>query len=180
MNVWYSNPFRKDKNIGKAYNDFIKSLKANDDDWIVLQDGDITYLTSDWGNRVEDALSLDGDKYGLVSCYTNRLNSKWQLHEQKFSEEMDIRKHHEIALGYNKEGIEDFKHIVAGFWIAFQLKTWKKTGGFIEKNIACDAIFNSQVRDLGLKIGLIRSLYVFHLYRVWADKEPWNERKHLR
>lgn len=180
MNVWYSNPFRKDKNIGKAYNDFIKSLKANDEDWLVLQDGDITYLTSDWGNRVEDALSLDGDKYGLVSCYTNRLNSKWQLHEQKFSEEMDIRKHHEIAIGYNKEGIEDFKHIVAGFWMAFQLKTWKKTGGFIEKNIACDAIFNSQVRDLGLKVGLIRSLYVFHLYRVWADKEPWNERKHLR
>lgn len=180
ITVYYSNPYRSDKNIGKAYNDFIKGLKANDEDWIVLQDGDIMYLTPDWGKRIEDALALDGDKYGLVGCYTNRLNSKWQLHQNTFSEEMDIRKHYEIALTYQYEGIKECNHIVAGCWMAFQYKTWKKIGGFIENNISCDAIFNSKVRDLGLNIGLIRSLYVFHLYRVWAEKEPWNERKHLR
>jgi GT2 family glycosyltransferase len=180
MRIFYSNPFRTDKNIGKAYNDFIKSLNAQDEDWIVLQDGDIMYLTPDWGKRIEDALVMEGEKFGLIGCYTNRLNSKWQLHQNNFSEEMDIRKHYEIAISYNDEGIEEYKHIVAGCWMAFQYKIWKKIGGFIEKNISCDAIFNSQVRDLGLKIGLIKSLYVFHLYRIWSDGDPRNERKHLK
>jgi GT2 family glycosyltransferase len=123
---------------------------------------------------------MEGEKFGLIGCYTNRLNSKWQLHQNNFSEEMDIRKHYEIAISYNDEGIEEYKHIVAGCWMAFQYKIWKKIGGFIEKNISCDAIFNSQVRDLGLKIGLIKSLYVFHLYRIWSDGDPRNERKHLK
>lgn len=180
MRIFYSNPYRSDKNIGKAYNDFIKSLQAEDNDWVVIQDGDMMYLTPDWGRRIEDALALDGGKFGLVGCYTNRLNSKNQLHKNTFSEETDIRKHYEIALTYNQEGIEPFKHIVAGLWMAFQIKTWKKLGGFTENNISCDAIFNAKVRDAGMKVGLIRSLYVFHLYRIWAEKEPWNERKHLK
>lgn len=180
MRIFYSNPYRSDKNIGKAYNDFIKSLQAEDNDWVVIQDGDMMYLTPDWGRRIEDALALDGEKFGLVGCYTNRLNSKNQLHKNTFSEETDICKHYEIALTYNQDGIEPFKHIVAGLWMAFQIKTWKKLGGFTENNISCDAIFNAKVRDAGMKVGLIRSLYVFHLYRIWAEKEPWNERKHLK
>jgi len=36
-----------------------------------------------------------------------------------------------------------------------------------------------RVKELGLKVGLIRSLYVFHSYRPWTDFEPWNEKKHL-
>ena len=39
---------------------------ANDNDWIVIQDGDIIYLTSDWGARIHKALEMDGDKFGLM------------------------------------------------------------------------------------------------------------------
>jgi hypothetical protein len=49
LKIFYSNPFDLDKNIGKAYNEYLASINANDDDWIVLQDGDILYLTPDWG-----------------------------------------------------------------------------------------------------------------------------------
>lgn len=179
LTIYYSNPFRSDKNIGKAYNDFIKKLSPNDDDWIVLQDGDMMYLTPDWGKRIEDALRLDGHKFGIVGCYTNRLNSVNQLHGRKLSEDFNIKNHHDISLGYNEEGIEPFGHIVAGMFMAFQYKTWKMVGGFVEKNISCDAIFNQMIFERGMTSGLIRSLYVFHLYRIWADKDPRNERKHL-
>lgn len=181
MRIFYSNPYRTDKNIGKAYNDFIKSLKAEDDDWIVLQDGDMMFLTPDWGKRIEDALVLDGDKFGLIGCYTNRIKSSSQLHGGVISEDFNIKNHYEIALSYQGAGIEEVKkQVVAGFFMAFQFKTWKKVGGFTENNISCDAIFNSKVREAGMKVGLIRSLYVFHIYRMWAEKEPWNERKHLK
>jgi hypothetical protein len=177
--IFYSNPFSVEKNIGKAHNDFIKSLNANDEDWIVIQDGDMMYLTDDWGKRISDALSLDGDKFGLVGCYTNRLRGLHQLHGNEFSYETDIKKHYEIAKTYGGEGIQPIKQGVAGVFMAFQYKTWKKVKGFQENSIVFDSLFNLRVRELGLKVGLIRSLYVFHLYRIWAEKEPWNEKKHL-
>lgn len=180
IRIWYSNPYRSDKNIGGAYNEFIRGLKAQDDDWIVLQDGDILYLTPDWGKRVEEALASEGHNYGLVGCYTNRIKSSHQQHGGRMSEDFNIKSHYEIAMSYDKKGIEETNLGIAGFFMAFQYKTWKKVGGFVENNISCDSIFNSQVREAGLKVGLIRSLYVFHVYRMWAEKEPWNERKHLR
>ena len=179
LKIFYSNPFDLNKNIGKAYNEYLSSLNAQDDDWIVMQDGDILYLTGDWGKRIHDALVLDGDKFGLVGCYTNRLRSKHQLHKNEFSYDLNVRNHYEIAMSYQDEGIQEIKQYIAGFFMAFQYKTWKAVKGFEENSIVFDTMFNVRVRDLGLKVGLIRSLYVFHLYRIWAEKEPWNEKKHL-
>lgn len=178
LKIFYSNPFDLDKNIGKAYNQYLSSLNANDDDWIVMQDGDILYLTPDWGKRIHDALSLDGDKFGLVGCYTNRLRSKHQLHNKAFNYDLDIKNHYEIAKSYGGVGIQEIKEYIAGFFMAFQYKTWKKIK-FAESSLAFDSLFSMRVKELGLKVGLIRSLYVFHLYRIWAEKEPWNEKKHL-
>ena len=126
MKIFYSNPFSLDKNIGKAYNEYLSSLNANDEDWIVMQDGDILYLTPDWGKRINDALYLDGDKFGLVGCYTNRLRSKHQLHEKAFSSDLNVRNHYNIAMSYEGEGIQEIKEYIAGFFMAFQYKTWKK------------------------------------------------------
>lgn len=178
LKIFYSNPFSVDKNIGKAHNDFIKSLNANDDDWIVIQDGDMLYLTDDWGKRIEEALKKDGQNFGLIGCYTNRLRGKHQLHGNKFSYETDIKKHYEIALTYGGCGVQEIKEYIAGFFMCFQYKTWKKIK-FTENSLAFDSLFSMRVKELGLKIGLIRSLYVFHSYRLWADLEPWNEKKHL-
>lgn len=179
LNIFYSNPFNLDKNIGKAYNDYLTCLNANDDDWIVMQDGDILYLTADWGKRINDALSLDGDKFGLVGCYTNRLRSKHQLHGNAFSYDLNVRNHFDIANSYKEEGIQEIKEYIAGFFMAFQYKTWKKIK-FTENSLAFDSLFSMRVKELDLKIGLIRSLYVFHGYRLWTDDEPWNDKKHLQ
>jgi hypothetical protein len=179
VKIYYSNPFSVEKNIGGAINQFIKSLNASDNDWIVIQDGDMLYLTDDWGKRIHDALQKDGENFGLVGCYTNRLRGRHQLHNNEFSFNTDIKHHYEIAKSYEGEGIQEIKQGVAGVFMAFQYKTWKAVKGFEENSIVFDSLFNVRVRDLGLKVGLIRSLYVFHLYRIWAEKEPWNEKKHL-
>ncbi len=178
LKIFYSNPFDLNKNIGKAYNEYLSSLNAEDDDWIVMQDGDILYLTGDWGKRVHDALALDGDKFGLVGCYTNRLRSKHQLHKNEFSYDLNVRRHYEIAMAYQGEGIEEISQYIAGFFMAFKYKTWKKIR-FVENSLAFDSLFSMRVKELGLKVGLIRSLYVFHGYRLWQDFEPWNDKKHL-
>lgn len=181
INVWYSNPYSIEKNIGKAYNDFIKQLNPSDEDWIVMQDGDMMYLTPDWGKRIHEALLLEGHNYGLIGCYTNRLKGLHQLHDRRFSDDTNIKNHYEIANSYEGNHIIELKKEgVAGVFMAFQMKTWKAVKGFREDSISFDTSFNQAVRALGMKVGLINSLYVFHLYRIWAEKEPWNEKKHLQ
>jgi hypothetical protein len=178
MRIFYSNPFSLDKNIGKAYNDYLSCLNAADDDWVVMQDGDIMYLTPDWGKRIHDALALDGNKFGLVGCYTNRLRSKHQLHGKEFNYDLNALNHYQIALTYQDEGIQEIKEYIAGFFMAFQYKTWKKIK-FTEDSLGFDSLFSMRVKEVGLKVGLIKSLYVFHGYRIWSDVEPWNDKKHL-
>lgn len=182
LNIYYSNPYSVQKNIGKAINDFC-AIVPNEDDWIVIQDGDILYLTPDWGKRIQDAIKKDGDKFGLVSCYTNRLSSGHQLYGGKRSDNHDIRYHYKIANTYNAEGIEPLKRHqnIAGFFMAFKKSTWRKVGGFRENDIAFDTSFCMAVKSKGYKIGLIRSLYVYHAYRIWnEDGKPQADRAHLK
>jgi len=106
------------------------------------------------------------------------LRAKHQLHKNEFSYDLNVRNHYEISLNYQGEGIQEIKQYVAGFFMAFQYKTWKRIK-FVENSVAFDSLFSMRVKELGLKIGLIRSLYVFHGYRLWSDVEPWNDKKHL-
>ena len=179
--IIYSNPFRSDKNIGKAYNEFIECLNVPLDTWIVIQDGDIAYLTDDWGKRIEDSIALDGNKFGLIGCKTNRIRGRHQLHEHIFSSDFNVKNHHEIAKEYNEIGIEPINRddVIAGYLMAFTKRTWLMAGGFTEKTPSADAIFNEKVRNLGKQIGQFKNLYVFHCYRLWSD-DPFTETKHLK
>lgn len=180
MNVYYSNPFSIEKNFGKAINDFV-SLVPSGNDWVVIQDGDIIYLTPDWGKRIHDALTLDGDKFGLVGCYTSRLRGLHQLHERKISNNHNMVCHYDIAKTYNEPGIQDIGNLgIAGFFMAFKKSTWERAGGFKENTYVFDTEFNRSVRALGMRLGLIRSLYVYHSYRIWANHDPANNYQHLR
>lgn len=180
MKIWYSNPWSSKLNIGGAINDFCRLIQ-NPEDWIVIQDGDICYLTSDWGKRIEDAIALDGDKFGLIGCYTNRVKDVRNCYGGEFSNDMDMWVHSQIASTCKSEGVEEIDHIVPGYFMAFQKKTFDLVGGFVEDSITADVFFNRAVKLKGLKKGMIRSLYVWHSYRLWAS-DPWDIEgmKHLQ
>jgi hypothetical protein len=146
-------------------------------------DGDCLFLCSDWPQKISEALSNNGHEFGLIGCYTNRLRSAHQLHEGKFSDNHDIRHHWEIAKSYHTPIIRDLKGLgVAGVFMAFQKETWMLAGGFQENSITSDSNFNLKIRKLGLKIGIMENMYIYHAYRPWADsgQRPWDDIKHLR
>lgn len=177
--IWYSNPYSMTKNIGGAINDFCR-LVPSDDDWIVIQDGDIIYLTPDWGVKIHEAIKVHGSKYALLGCMTNRLNSLHQLHQHKRSDDHDIKNHFDIAKTYNENTCIDVtSKNIAGCWMAFKKSTWQKVGCFKENDIAFDTDFCSRVKRKGMKIGLINNLYVYHLYRIWSDN-PQKAKEHLK
>lgn len=167
--IIYSNPYNSQKNIGKAYNDFIRSLNVSGDTWIVLQDGDMMFLTPNWGAIIEHASYTTGKEYALLGCYTNRVGLLDHLVDGKFSDNMDIEYHRQLAWQREKEYYTDIQPIkgpVAGYFMMFQLNTWFEVGGFEENTLQTDINFSKKITATGGQLGLLKGLYVFHAYRL--------------
>jgi len=180
IKVWYSNPFSTEKNIGKALNEFCANVPDND--WICLQDGDIMYLTSDWGVQIEKVIKQHGEKFGLIGCMTNRLGRDIQR-IGSMDNDHDILKHYEIAVKLAKEHyaeIDDVtkKKYIAGMFMLFPKSVWNKVK-FRENTIGFDDHFSNDVRKKGYKLGLMKGLYVYHFYRGWNNTNPSKDRAHL-
>jgi glycosyltransferase involved in cell wall biosynthesis len=180
IKIWYSNPYSTSKNIGKALNDFCELIP--DKDWICLQDGDMIYLTPEWGKQIEDVVKSHGDKFGLIGCMTNRLGRSIQrVGEMDSNHEMLY--HYEIAKELRDKNygvVEDItkKKYVAGLFMLFPKLLWNKVN-FKENNAAFDDVFSKEVTRKGYKLGLMKGLYVYHFYRGWNDTNPSKDRAHL-
>lgn len=179
IKIWYSNPYSTEKNIGRAYNEFCSLVP--DGDFICLTDGDMMYLTSDWGKQIEDVVKENGNKFGLIGCMTNRLGRKTQRIGE-MDNNHDMLRHYEIAkkLSKNHYGkVQDVtrQKYVAGMFMLFPKSVWNKVK-FRENNISFDDHFSNDVRKKGYKLGLMKGLYVYHLYRAWSDN-PSKDIAHL-
>ena len=177
MNVWYSNPFSLDKNFGKAINDFCE-LVPNLEDWIVIQDGDMTYLQPDFGKVIHDHIQANKKEFALLGCMTNRLAGTHQCHKGQMSDDHNILNHLEIAKTYTGNQCLEASG-VAGVFMAFSKDTWLKVGKFKENTYTFDTDFCNKVRSKGLKIGVMQGLYVYHQYRPWS-KTPKSDIQHLK
>ena len=179
VKIWYSNPYNTDKNIGKGLNEFCALVPDND--WICLQDGDMMYLTPDWGVQIKEAVQRYGDAFGLIGCMTNRLSRPIQR-VGEFDDNHDILYHYEIAKELLKESygvVEDVtdKKYIAGLFMLFPKSLWNEIK-FAENSPAFDDLFSKAVFKKGHKLGLMKGLYVYHFYRGWSNN-PTKDRKHL-
>ena len=180
--MWYSNPYCTRKDIGEALNEFCESVP--DDDWICLQDGDMMYLTPDWGKQIEEVIRRHGDQYDLLGCMTNRLGGRTQIVPGMYNE-TDIVKHYEKAVELAENHWAEVVPIrsgVAGMFMLFKKSTWKKhrfTEGTYQ-GVKFDTQFGKDILRAKGKVGLIKGLYVFHLYRIWSEaSNPIGEIRHF-
>jgi len=158
-----------EKNLGKAYNQHM-ALLPEDDDWGVLMDGDIMFLTFNWGDIIEKAIE-DNPDAGIISCYTNRISKrKSQLHTINSP---NILVHRLKAKEFDDQFSGTYKEIpgemVSGFLMIIKKKTWKDAGKFPEWEnhiLDLDGAISNRVRKLKKSIILMRGMYVFHYYRM--------------
>jgi len=190
MRVHHITPGHSDKNFGKSINDIIKNLP--EDDWICLRDIDTMPLDHRKFFMQCEQLAKE-NKADLISCMTNRIGIKYQQHEGEISDNFDILHHMKIAEDLWKEfgtevEITKDRCTLAGFFMLFSKKTWYKVGRFKEGAIQIngafiDYIFSMAVRRGGMKLGIAKGVYVFHLYRAWVEntqhKNTRTEYQHL-
>lgn len=171
FNIYYSTPYSTVKDIGGANNDFIQHLP--EDAWVCITDGDAMFLDPDWGRTVNDIVRLHGSAFGLIGCTTNRLGANKQLYNQRWSEDMNMRNHYEIAKQLTKEhgATVDVIDSVAGVFMLFPRTVWAQVGGFKRHRFDADTCFSRDIAKAGYKIGIARGVYMMHAYRVWETEQ---------
>lgn len=177
MKVHYLQPFATDKNICNAYNEACQLIPDND--WICITDYDAMFLHPIQKQLVEQvAQSGKADLYGAM---TNRCNVPECLVNGMF-DEMDLKKHFVTAYTQyqiHKDEVAPYKGFVVGYFMLFSKETWSKVNGFTLPKDAPQFTFDQHFSNKVERKGLIKGLYVLHLYRIWS-KFPQLDTEHLQ
>ena len=176
--IYYITPYLTG-NIGKAINEAIAVLP--DDSWVCLRDTDTMFLLPDQPSMLEE-LIMSNPPFDVIGATCNRLGSGYQLFSNQINDDPDILNHIEyakIAREYHKTNVEEvpFGTPLAGFFLLFRKSLWNEIP-FEEKSIQFDLIFSRTLHEKGKRLGLMRGMYLFHIYRV-CQTNPQRSIHHL-
>lgn len=169
MSIFYFTPFSQEKDIGKAYNEYMR-LIPNSTDYVCFVDADAMFLTYTYGNQIHDIIK----KYKnirLFTCITNRINCKFQQAKvNKFNN--DIAYHRALATEYQEQQYDNCsdvtnKGLMSGVLILLQKSLWEQVGGFLENGtmLGVDNSIHKKTKDIGEKVYLMNGVYIYHWYR---------------
>jgi len=165
-------PEGMDKDLGNTYNDYMKLLP--DDAWACFLDHDAMWMTPDWYKQLEEIIERN-PRYGCFTCMTNRIGNPEQLVKGVDQDNHDIVYHREIGKKLQSQHsteIENItnKHCMSGVVMLVKKSAWEKGGGFKEGFLGVDNDFHTRLSSVGVEIGLMKGLYIYHWYR-YKDSE---------
>lgn len=176
--IYYITPYLTG-DIGKAINEAIAVLP--EDSWVCLRDTDTMFLLPDQPSMLE-ALVNSNPLFDVIGASCNRLGSGYQLYGEVINDDPNILNHIEYA----KKAREKYKNNIevvptdkplAGFFLLFRKSLWNEIP-FEERTIQFDLIFSRTLHEKGKRLGLMRGMYLFHIYRLGYDR-PQRAVSHL-
>ncbi len=178
--LWFFVPYSQNKKMFDAW-DQLMNLVANPNDWVCMLDGDVMFLLSDFGHRIQEYINMYPDT-GLFTCYASRTGNKDQLINGRTSDNPDIIFHRIRA-----EQCRDNSHLKVkdifkayGHLLCIKKATWTAIRPRVKELTLRSNLFDTDtavsaaVRKSGKKIRVMESIYVLHYYRL-KDKN----RNHL-
>ncbi len=164
INVHIQTPYSLEKNLGKAYNQAMQLIPEGDA--AVLCDGDISFLTPDYGH----ILTEYANRYpnAVLTCYTNRIH-QLAKGQQSTCNSVNMKECLEFAneLKNDKYEATALTGPVSGFLLVIHKHIWQKHK-FNEdmKCLGVDNDFTNKVRAAGIKVLRMDSIIVYHVYRL--------------
>ncbi len=157
-------PYRQDKNLGRAYNDAIRYYE--EEDWICLKDYDTLFLLPDTIRQIDQYTHLYPGA-GILTCYTNRIANSEQLTGLSCIENDSIRNHIKRAKSQEMElfNVTELTKPISGFLMVIKKKTWHSVK-FDEGCLGVDNQYHKKIVAAGLKVLRMNGIYVWHTYRL--------------
>ncbi|MGQ7868713.1 hypothetical protein [Sunxiuqinia sp. sy24] len=181
--IWYFTPYALDKKFLHEIDRCI-SIVPDPDDWVVLLDGDTAFLRADFG-RVIDRYTKQHADTGLFTCYASRCHYQCQVPRFGDMGNDSILFHKQVADQCSTQNYGKVKEIdrrIAGHLMVIRKRTWLHIRAEVfqtaaEKQIlGVDTKISNAILKAGLKIRLIRELYLLHYLRM---AEGFDHKKHL-
>ena len=161
-------PWDSNKNIGVSYNKILNLV--DDDDWVCFLDGDAVHTSSFFGKRIEDVI-VNNSNFSMFTCVTNRIGCPYQI-AQGVNQLTDDQRYHrdfgENTWNDHKTIVLDITNLqlLSGVLILINKKAWQKVGGFKETGmLGVDNDIHVKFKNAGLRVGLMKGIYVQHWYR---------------
>lgn len=165
-------PYSLNKKLFEAY-DYEMSL-ANIDDWVCFLDGDTMFFESNFGHQVQEYI----DKYpgaGLLTCYSSRCAYKYMVPHGTDQECDSVTYHRRQSKAIHEMHHLQVKEIdghIAGHLMCIKKSTWmlirpgllRTTDG--ANILGVDTQISNELKAHGLKILLMRGIYLMHYYRL--------------
>jgi len=165
-------PYASDRNLGRAYNEAMDRLRA--DDWAVFIDHDAMNTTREWGRLIEEAIAFQPDAGAFVAV-TNRIDATWQRARESNQDNHDIGYHTSIGTARLKKrtllDITDTKGF-GGVCFAVSRRSWLDAGGFANGLLCVDHSLHFGLQRAGRTVWLMENLYVYHRRRAFVGKLP--------
>lgn len=164
--------YSTEKDIGTEYNDYMELIPDND--WACFIDHDAMFTTSDWYLQLYDIIR-DNPEYSCFTAVTNRIGNPNQKFAGIDQNNHDIMYHRNIGKKAQQQyrtdvkDMADVKQLMSGVVMLVKKSAWKKVGGFKKGFLGVDNYFHDSLNKEGLKTGLMKGVYVYHLYRANND-----------
>jgi len=166
-----------------AWDEYMSLLSEND--WACMMDGDIMLLQPDFGHQIKQYIDLYPGT-GLFSCYSSRSRTPWMMPERNIFHSPSIAEHKKMSdylRKVNGTAIKEIHDRVTGHLLVIQKKTWSLIRDQVAercqglKILSVDSAISHSILDSGLKIRLMKGVYVMHYYRF---VEGANYKGHLQ
>lgn len=174
--IYFFTAYSLNKKLFEGYDECMALIK--EEDWACFLDGDTLFFENNFGHQIQEYV----DKYpdtGMFTCYSSRCGYGYQVPEGIDQENDSItyhrRKSKEIHEKYHLQVLELKDHI-AGHLMCIKKSTWmlirqdllRVTDG--ANLLGVDTQISNQLLRRGLKIFLMRGIYLMHYYRMLEGK----------
>lgn len=163
-------PYALDMNYGRALNEHMELVPEGA--WACFLDHDAWWTTLDWYRHILEAVAFKPDA-GLFTACTNRIASKWQRAGDWESRDIDahFRTGEERAKTHRTLLDATDTRGIGGVVMVISKEAWRSMGGFVDGMRCVDHRAHFAQRDLGRRIYVIESLYVFHARRTSGNSK---------
>lgn len=176
--IYFFTPYSFEKKLFEAYDTYM-NLLPSDDDWACFLDGDTCFFENDFGHQIKRYT----EKFpgaGILTSYSSRSAYQFMVPKDTLQDSDSITYHRkrsqEILKKYDGlvKVIDDH---IAGHLMCIRKKTWKIIRTKLQKVVdganllGVDTQISNLVRSYGMKILLMRGLYLFHYYRLVEGKK---------
>lgn len=170
--LWFFTPYSFEKKLFNAWNQYM-DLISDPQDWVVMMDGDIAFFNANFGHHIQQYIQKYPDT-GIFTCYASRSRTPWMMPERHIFSSTNILDHKIKADKHVQRFFLDVVEIndrVTGHLMVIKKDTWIKIRDMVAEKTAdkdilsVDSAISRSTLATGMKIRLMKGIYVFHYYR---------------